>query len=232
MKDITVVAPDADASAWHAPAWSEDEHLVAALRRGDEAAFALLLDTYQASLMRLASLYVASHAVAEEVVQETWMEVFRGLERFEGRSSLKTWIFRILTNVAKTRGQREARSVPFSTLWDPDDDPAEPAVAPERFRASAPWKGGWVSAPESWEDLPDERLLSAETHARIAQAIAALAPAQRAVITLRDVDGWTAEEVCRVVGVSAANQRVLLHRARSKVRGVLEQYFASAGPHH
>ena len=205
----------------------EDACLVAALRRGDEAAFALLLDTYQATMVRLALLYVASYAVAEEVVQETWLEVFRGLERFEARSSLKTWIFRILTNVAKTRGQREARSVPFATLGDADDDPAEPAVAPERFRASAPWAGGWVSAPQSWEDLPEERFLSAETRGRIAQAIAALAPAQRAVITLRDVEGWTAEEVCSVLGVSAANQRVLLHRARSKVRGVLEQYFAA-----
>jgi RNA polymerase sigma-70 factor (ECF subfamily) len=205
----------------------EDEFLVAALRRGDEAAFALLLDTYHARMVRLVRLYVASDAVAEEVVQETWLAVIRGLERFEGRSSLKTWIFGILTNVAKTRGQREARSMPFAALGGPDDDPAEPAVAPERFRVSAPWAGGWVSAPQSWEDLPEERLLSVETRARIAQAIDALAPAQRAVITLHDVEGCTAEEVCSVLGLSAANQRVLLHRARSKVRGVLEQYFAA-----
>src|SRR5437867_4092621 len=145
--------------------------------------------------------------MAEEVVQETWMEVFRGLERFEARCALKTWIFRILTNVAKTRGQREARSVPFSALWDPDSEPVEPSVAPERFRASAPWKGHWAAEPCSWDDLPEERFLSAETRACIATAIAALPPAQQEVITLRDVKGWAAEEVCSVLGVSAANQR-------------------------
>jgi RNA polymerase sigma-70 factor (ECF subfamily) len=210
----------------------EDERLIAALRRGDEAAFAQLLDAYHTSMIRLAMLYVASYAVAEEVVQETWMEVFRGLERFQERCALKTWIFRILTNVAKTRGQREARSVPFSALGDPEGEPVEPAVAPERFRASEPWTGHWAAEPRSWDDLPEERFLSAETHACIKTAIAALAPAQREVITLRDVKGWTAEEVCSVLGVSAANQRVLLHRARSKVRGALEQYFdqVAVGP--
>jgi RNA polymerase sigma-70 factor (ECF subfamily) len=209
----------------HTTALPEDEHLIGALRRGDEAAFAQLLDAYHTSMVRLALQYVSSHAVAEEVVQETWMEVFRGLGRFQERCALKTWIFRILTNVAKTRGQREARSVPFCALGDPEGAPVEPALAPERFRASEPWKGHWAAEPRSWEDLPEERFLSAETHACIKTAIAALARAQRDVITLRDVKGWTAEEVCSVLGLSAANQRVLLHRARSKVRGALEQYF-------
>jgi RNA polymerase sigma-70 factor (ECF subfamily) len=160
------------------------------------------------------------------------MEVFRGLDRFQERCALKTWIFRILTNVAKTRGQREARSVPFSALGDPEGEPVEPAVAPERFRASEPWKGHWAAEPRSWDDLPEERLLSAETRACIATAIGALSPVQQEVISLRDVKGWTAEEVCSVLGVSAANQRVLLHRARSKVRGALEQYFdqVAVGP--
>ena len=222
----------AAAAPTHPPALPEDVHLIAALRRGDEAAFGALLARYYATMLRLARLYVASDAVAEEVVQETWLEVLRGLERFAGRSSLKTWIFRILTNVAKTRGQREARSVPFSALGDPEGEPVEPAVAPERFRASEPWQGHWVAFPQSWEDLPEERFLSAETHACIKIAIAALSPVQQEVITLRDVKGWTAEEVCSVLGLSAANQRVLLHRARTKVRAALEQYFdqVAGGP--
>ena len=230
MESRTALLNDPGIGSPHTTALPEDEYLIAALRRGDEAAFAQLLDAYHTSMVRLALQYVASHAVAEEVVQETWMEVF--LERCEERCALKTWIFRILTNVAKTRGQREARSVPFSALGDPDSEPVEPAVAPERFRASEPWKGHWAAEPRSWDDLPEERFLSAETHACIKTAIAALAPAQREVITLRDIKGWTAEEVCSVLGLSAANQRVLLHRARSKVRGALEQYFdqVAVGP--
>ena len=232
MENRTALRNDPGIGSPQTTALPEDERLIAALRRGDEAAFAQLLDAYHTSMVRLAMLYVASYAVAEEVVQETWMEVFRGLDRFQERCALKTWIFRILTNVAKTRGQREARSVPFSALGDPEGEPVEPAVAPERFRASEPWQGHWAAEPRSWKALPEERFLSAETHACIKSAIAALAPAQREVITLRDVKGWTAEEVCSVLGLSAANQRVLLHRARSKVRGALEQYFdqVAAGP--
>jgi RNA polymerase sigma-70 factor, ECF subfamily len=232
VESRTALLNDPGIGSPHTTALPEDEYLIAALRRGDEAAFAQLLDAYHTSMVRLALQYVSSHAVAEEVVQETWMEVFRGLERFQERCALKTWIFRILTNVAKTRGQREARSVPFSALGEPDSEPVEPAVAPERFRASEPWKGHWAAEPRSWEDLPEERFLSAETHACIKTAIAALVPAQQQVITLRDVKGWTAEEVCSVLGLSAANQRVLLHRARSKVRGALEQYFdqVAGGP--
>jgi RNA polymerase sigma-70 factor, ECF subfamily len=232
VESRTALLNDPGIGSPHTTALPEDERLIAALRRGDEAAFAQLLDAYHTSMIRLALLYVASHAVAEEVVQETWLEVFRGLERFQERCALKTWIFRILTNVAKTRGQREARSVPFSALEDPDREPVEPAVAPERFRAAEPWQGHWAAEPRSWEDLPEERLLSAETRECIATAIAALSPVQQEVISLRDVKGWTAEEVCSVLGVSAANQRVLLHHARSKVRGALEQYFdqVAVGP--
>jgi len=209
---------------------SPDElHLVAALRRGDEAAFAMLIDQYHASLLRLASMYVPSRTVAEEVVQETWLGVLQGLARFEGRSSLKTWIFRILTNRAKTRGTREGRSIPFSAIWNVDADPGEPAVDAEWFfppeHEDAGW---WRSHPRNWDDLPEERLLSQELRARIQQAIDGLPPSQREVITLRDVEGWAPDEVCQALGISEGNQRVLLHRARSKVRGTIEMYLSEA----
>ncbi|HJZ48048.1 MAG TPA: sigma-70 family RNA polymerase sigma factor [Roseiflexaceae bacterium] len=204
---------------------ADELSLIAALRSGDERAFETLIDRYHGSLLRLAMLYVPSHAVAEEVVQETWLGVLQGLGRFEGRSSLKTWLFRILTNRARTRGQREGRSIPFSAVWNPDTDPGEPAVEPERFRPREDkWHGGWKSYPHNWDELPEERLLSAETRAQIQQAIDALPDSQREVITLRDIEGWASEDVCNVLGISESNQRVLLHRARSKVRRALERY--------
>ncbi len=206
---------------------NEDEALlVQALRRGDKEAFVSLLERYHSALVRLAMVYVPNRAVAEEVAQETWEGVLQGLARFEGRSSLKTWIFRILTNRAKTRGQREGRLVPFSEVWSLEAEPAEPAVEPERFLpADHPrWPRHWASRPQSWDDLPEERLLSRETGSRLQEAIAALPPSQREVLTLRDVEGWTAGEVCNVLGISETNQRVLLHRARSKVRRALERY--------
>jgi RNA polymerase sigma-70 factor, ECF subfamily len=201
-----------------------DARVVDALRRGDEAAFARLLREHQASLERVARIYVSSAAVAEEVVQETWLAVLNGIDRFEGRSSLKTWIFRILTNIAKTRAQREGRTLPFSALERPDAVP-EPAVEPDRFLDSEHprWPGHWASKPTAW---PEERLLGAETRQTIERAIEALPAAQRAVISLRDVEGWAAEEVCNALGVSETNQRVLLHRARSKVRRALEEYLS------
>jgi RNA polymerase sigma-70 factor (ECF subfamily) len=202
-----------------------DGCIIAALRRGDEVAFASLIETHHLAMIRTALVYVSTPAIAEEVVQETWLEVFRGLARFEGRASLKTWIFRILTNIARTRGQQESRSVPFSDLASLEVDAEEPTVPPERFRASEPWQGGWLTAPREWADLPEERVLTGETRTRVAAAIDLLAPQQRAVITLRDVSGWSAEEVCAILGISAANQRVLLHRARAKVRSDLEAYF-------
>jgi RNA polymerase sigma-70 factor (ECF subfamily) len=207
---------------------ADDQRLVDSLRAGDESAFEVLIDRYHSSLLRLAMFYVPSRAVAEDVVQETWLGVLQGLARFEGRSSLKTWIFRILTNRARTRGQREGRSIPFSAVWSADDDPAEPAVDADRFRPPEDkWHGGWVSFPRNWDELPEERLLSAETRAQIQQAIDALPDSQREVITLRDVEGWASEEVCNVLDISESNQRVLLHRARSKVRRALEQYLDS-----
>ena len=154
------------------------------------------------------------------------MGVLHGLDRFEGRSSLKTWIFRILTNRAKTRAQREGRSVPFSSLAEFTTEFQEPAIEPERFhRSDHQWPGGWVSFPRSWEEIPEERILSQETMTRIQEAIDSLPVGQREVITLRDIEGCTSEEVCDLLSVSEANQRVLLHRARCKVRRALERYF-------
>jgi RNA polymerase sigma-70 factor (ECF subfamily) len=175
-------------------------------------------------MLRVAMMYVSSRAVAEEVVQEAWLGVLAGLERFEGRSSLKTWIFRILTNTAKTRGEREGRSVPFSSLAG-DAEGEDPVVEADRFLGSDHrWSGHWASSPRSPRDVPEERLLATEARDRIAAAIATLPPNQRAVITLRDVDGFTAEEAREILDVSEANQRVLLHRARAKVRQALEDY--------
>jgi RNA polymerase sigma-70 factor, ECF subfamily len=195
--------------------------VVEALRAGDEAAFRSLVREYGPSMLRVARMYVSSRAVAEEVVQEAWLAVLNGIGAFEGRSTLKTWIFRILTNIAKTRGQREGRSVPFSALAG--DDQAEPAVDPERFLGEdSRWPGHWAAPPRSWG--PEERLLGGEAREVIDGAIAALPPAQALVITMRDVEGFSAEEACNALDVSETNQRVLLHRARSKVRQALEDY--------
>jgi RNA polymerase sigma-70 factor, ECF subfamily len=202
----------------------EDAHVVEALKDGDEAAFAELVRRYHSSLLRVALVFVPSRAVAEEVVQETWLAVLQGIDRFEERSSLKTWVFRILTNVAKTRAERERRTLPFSALSNPAAVP-EPAVEPERFLDSehARWPGHWASPPRRWG--PEERLLANETTAVAAAAIERLPANQRAVISLRDVEGWTSEEVCNALGLTETNQRVLLHRARAKVRRALEEYF-------
>jgi len=172
-------------------------------------------------MLRIALMYVSSRAVAEEVVQETWLAVFTGLERFEGRSTLKTWLFRILTNKAKTRGQREGRTLPFSALAADRDEEAT-AVDVDRFLGPDNRHAGhWAAPPRG---VPEERLLAGEARAKIEAAIDALPPNQRTVITLRDVEGLSAEEACNILGVSETNQRVLLHRARSKVRAALEQY--------
>jgi RNA polymerase sigma-70 factor (ECF subfamily) len=207
---------------------SDDRSLVAALRARDETAFLTLVRRYHGALLHLAMSYVPSRAVAEEVVQETWLGVLRGIDRFEGRSSFKTWLFRILVNTAKTFGARERRNISFSALGDAEDGGAEPAVDPARFRPEGDqWQGGWLSFPPSWEGLPEERLLAWETRECIRRSLDDLPPAQRRVIALRDISGWTAEEVCAALAISAANQRVLLHRARSRVRGALENYLAA-----
>jgi RNA polymerase sigma-70 factor, ECF subfamily len=204
-------------------AGAAESALVDALRAGDEEAFTELVREYQPSLVRVARIYVPTQAAAEEVAQETWLAVLNGLDRFEGRSSLRTWIFRILTNIAKTRGQRDGRTLPFSALQEPGRVP-EAAVDADRFLdpEHPRWPGHWAARPEPW---PEDALLSAETQAVIAEAIEALPATQRAVISLRDLEGWSSEEVRNALELSETNQRVLLHRARSKVRRALETYF-------
>jgi len=205
---------------------TDDLYLVEQLRSGNEAAFVSLIDRYAPTMLRLAMVYVRARAIAEEVVQETWMAVLEGLNRFEGRSSLKTWLFRILTNCAITRAQREGRSIPFSSLEAIDPDHAEHAVDPDQFLpADHRWSGHWVSFPSNWQEIPEERLLSQETRAHLEKAINALPPSQREIIILRDIEGWSSVETCGFLGISEVNQRVLLHRARTKVRTVLENYF-------
>jgi RNA polymerase sigma-70 factor (ECF subfamily) len=201
---------------------AEEAALVARLRAGDEQAFAALVERHYATMLSVARTYVKTRAVAEEVVQEAWLGVIKGLDRFEGRSSLRTWILRILVNIAKTRGVREARSVPFASLA-PEGD--EPAVAPERFNgAPDPYPGHWCNPPEDWRALPEAALFERETLEVVMAAIERLAPAQRTVITMRDVAGCDAAEVCATLGISEGNQRVLLHRARSRVRTALERH--------
>ena len=207
---------------------ADDLRTVEALRNGDEAAFTMLINEYQTSLLRLATLYVSDAAVSEDVVQETWIAVLQGIHRFEGRSSLKTWLFRILTNRAKTRAQREGRYVPLSALEELDAEAGLPSVSPERFfPAEDPSADHFTSIPQRFDNLPEERLLSQETRAVIQSAIDMLPPNQRQVITLRDIEGWGSEEVRNVLDISETNQRVLLHRARSKVRQALENYLAA-----
>lgn len=204
---------------------SDDERLLHALRGRDEAAFVALVERYQGQLTRLAMAYVSSRAIAEEVVQETWIGVLQGIDRFEGRSAFRTWLFRILVNQAKRRGERESRTIPFAALSREDGDDDEPEVAPDRFHAAGHrWAGHWAMLPQDWREAPEERLLSDETRAVVQRAINTLPHNQRLVITMRDVDGLAPKEICSIMSVSETNQRVLLHRARSKVRGELERY--------
>jgi RNA polymerase sigma-70 factor (ECF subfamily) len=201
-----------------------DAPLLDALRAGDEHAFTTLVTRYHASLKRVARAYVSTDAVAEEVVQETWLAVIDGLHRFEQRASLKTWLFHILTNKAKTRGVRERRTVPFASLGSGEES-GEPSVSPDRFqREGDAWPGHWATPPRPWED-PERRLASLEARERLRAAIAALPETQQAVLTLRDVEGLDAEEVCSLLDLSPGNQRVILHRARARVRADLERYF-------
>jgi RNA polymerase sigma-70 factor, ECF subfamily len=205
----------------------DDEELIAALRAGDADGFATLVDLHSRAMVRVAMAYVPSRAAAEDVVQETWIAVMRGIDGFEGRSSLKTWVFRILTNVAMRAGARERRSMPFSALAAAEDT-GEPAVDPDRFLTADHelFPGHWAIMPARWP-RPEEDLLAGETREVIAAAIAELPVAQRTVIALRDVEGWSSEEVCDALEISAGNQRILLHRARSRVRNAIEDYYGA-----
>ncbi|MCK9893043.1 sigma-70 family RNA polymerase sigma factor [Frankia sp. AgB32] len=203
-----------------------DAGLVQALRGGDEAAFAALVARMTPAMLAVAAEHVPSRAVAEEVVQETWLAVLTGLDRFEGRSSLRTWVFAILFNVARSRGAREGRTIPFSSAFPPDD--AGPVVDPARFRGRGEeWSGHWASPPRSW-DLPESALLSREVRVLLRAALDALPPRQRAVVHLRDVQGLAAEAVCALLDLEPGNQRVLLHRGRARLRQVLEDYVDEA----
>jgi RNA polymerase sigma-70 factor (ECF subfamily) len=197
---------------------ADDQSLVERARQGDEDAFAVLVRRYSPMLMRLARMYVPTDALAEDVVQETWVAVLRGLERFEGRSSFKTWLSRILVNRAKTRGVREHRSIPFASVAGGDG-----AGDPSRFTS----QGAWTSAPADWHDDPEASLESEEALRIARAAIAELPERQRIVITLRDLEGLSSDEVRNVLDVTETNQRVLLHRARAKVRKALEDWIAS-----
>jgi RNA polymerase sigma-70 factor, ECF subfamily len=205
----------------HVPS-REEAQLVDGLRARDEAAFAALIRMYGVGMLRVARMYVSTGAVAEEVVQEAWLAVLKGIDRFEGRSSLKTWLFRIVANTAKTRGVREARSAPFSSFED-----GESTVSSERFLGTDErFPGHWAVPPASWAGIPEDRLLAGETMDVIRGEIERLPPSQRAVLELRDIEGLSADEVCNALDLTETNGRVLLHRARAKVRAALEEYLA------
>jgi RNA polymerase sigma-70 factor (ECF subfamily) len=210
-----------------APVERSERELVAALRRGDRDAFAEIVDAWSPALLRLARLHVPSHAVAEEVVQEAWLAVLRGLDRFEERASLRTWVTSIVLNQARTHGRRERRMLPFASLRRRDEEGRdEPAVDPGRFqRPGEERPGWWASPPARWGD-PEAWIEDEETRAVLLRTIASLPPRQREVITLRDVLGWSEAEVSTVLDVTEGNERVLLHRARAKVRAALERHLS------
>lgn len=202
---------------------SDDQALVERLRAGDEAAFTELVDRYDRQLRRLARTFVRTDALADDVVQETWLAVIRGIDRFEGRSSLKTWLFRILVNRARTRAVREARQVPFSSLA-PAEDQEGPTVDPSAFDGN----GSWSAPPAQLDVDPETRLLAQELRGRLAEVVDTLPEQQRTVILLRDVAGLEGPEVAEALGVSEGNQRVILHRARNRVRDELNSYVGAA----
>ena len=202
--------------------------LVEALRRGDERAFAEVVERYHPMLRRIARGYVRTDEAVGDVVQETWIGVLRGIDRFEGRSSLRTWVVSILVNVARSHAVKEARTVPFTSLTR--DDEAGSGFGPEQFQgADGEYPGHWTTPPTPWTENPEASALAGETRSIVAQAVAALPEGQRSVITLRDVDGWSGPEVAEVLGISEGNQRVLLHRARAKVRMALDAHVSPDG---
>jgi RNA polymerase sigma-70 factor (ECF subfamily) len=196
-----------------------EEELVDKLRSGDEAAFSELIDRHHGSMLRIARIFVDDEAAAEEVVQETWVAVIGGLDDFEERSSLKTWIFSILSNQAKSRARTDARTKSWSSLFDAGMD-EELSAESERFDGS----GRWKSPPIPWKFDPEERMMKHKLLEVVQQALDALPASQRGVVWLRDVEGLSSEEVCQVFDLTAGNQRVLLHRGRAKVREAVESY--------
>lgn len=213
-------APDGDRDSW-----STVQARLVSLRSGDESAFLALVSEHGPWMLRLARRRALSEAIAEEIVQESWVAVLRGLDSFEGRSSLRTWIFSIVTNVSSAQFNKEIRSVPFSAYGT---EIAGPSLEAGRFQnASHPEPGSWLTPPPAWDESPEQSLTTHEAQRTIGSAIEKLPPAQREVISLRDVEGWSATEVCNALGITETNQRVLLHRARSRVRLELETYFGA-----
>jgi RNA polymerase sigma-70 factor (ECF subfamily) len=209
------------------PELPPDAELVARLRARDDAAFALVLDAWSGGMARVARSIVSTHASADEVVQDAWLAVVQGVTTFEGRSSLKTWVYRILVNTAKRRAIREGRYVSWSLVAGEDDTPT---VDPARFGGPGdPFPGHWRAFPAPWPS-PEQDALAGEIHERVEAALAELPDRQRVVITLRDVEGYSSDEVSSILQISATNQRVLLHRARAFVRGKLEEYFVASAP--
>jgi RNA polymerase sigma-70 factor, ECF subfamily len=205
-----------------------DDVVVSRLRVGDEQMFAALVDAWSPGMLRAARAFVADGHTAEDVVQEAWLGVLRGIGSFQARSSLRTWAYRILVNIAKTRGARDARTVPMSSLAPLDDDHA-PTVDPARFRGPDDrWPGGWRQFPPEWPS-PEEEVVAAEMRRQLAAALAVLPARQRVVVSLRDVQGYSSEEVCAMLDISPGNLRVLLHRARASLRGTLEHRLARGG---
>lgn len=209
------------------PTGPDDPTLVARLCEGDEAAYAALVERYAGAMLRFARLYLADPAAAEDAVQETWIGVLRGIGRFQRRSSLQTWLFRILLNRIRSMQRRDRHAIPLSRHFEAECAAAEPAVEADRFLPPdhPRWPMHWRLPPQPWGESPEERVVALETRACIDRAIAKLPPGQREVLTLRDVEGWSSDEVCNVLKISASNQRVLLHRARARVRQALEDYF-------
>ena len=205
-----------------------DVELTGRLQDRVEAAYVLLVDSWSGGMLRLARSFVSTDDSAAEVVQEAWLAVIKGIAAFEGRSSLKTWVYRIVVNSAKRRGSRESRSVPWSSL-SPTGEETGPTVDPNRFRGpDEPYAGHWREFPARWP-APEQQTLAGEFRSQVAAALDQLPDSQRIVITLRDIEGYSSAEVCSILDISAANQRVLLHRARALVRGRLEDYFAAGG---
>jgi RNA polymerase sigma-70 factor (ECF subfamily) len=202
-----------------------DEALVDRLRSGDEAALEALVERHHRPLLRHARLRVADPDAAEDVVQETWIAALRGLAAFEGRSTFRTWLFRIAEKRAISRVRRDARSVPFARLASDALDDGGPSVDPDRFVADGrAWAGHWAIAPEAWAPDAAEQLVARETLAVLGAAIAELPPVQQVVVTMRDVEGWSSEDVCAALDITPGNQRVLLHRARARLREVLDRH--------
>lgn len=202
----------------------EDAELLAAVRAGSEAAFVTLVQRYHQSLIRLATSYVGDPAIAEDVAQEAWLGLMESLPRFEGKASLRTWLFRILVNCARARSRHEHRSLSFSDTGLGEDDHV--SIDPARFLPPGQrWAGHWADPPVAW---PEEHALEAEVLEYLRGIIETLPPHQRAILTLRDIEGWSCAEVCAVMGITEGNQRVLLHRARTTVRTSLERYFADS----